>query len=152
MTERNNAFLLSWNPKKYSAGGSGNEDYGLNLKVGDVERWSCNTTQIQNGDDVYLIRLGVDPRGIVIKGVVVKDSYKAEDWAGTEDSKRYIDFRVEELRMDCASGLLPMILLTTSLPEQAWSIQSSGIAIKDEVLPRLLALWNTGKTPKTGPN
>lgn len=138
------AFLLSWNPKKYSAGGAGDEDYKLNLKVGDIERWNCNTTQIKNGDDVYLIRLGVEPRGIVIKGVVVKDPYKAEDWAGSDDSKRYVDFRVEELRMECAAGLLPMILLTTSMPEQTWSIQSSGVAIKEEVLPRLEALWNSG--------
>jgi 5-methylcytosine-specific restriction protein B len=145
MSENNKkSFLLSWNPKKYSVGGSGNEDYGLNLKVGDIERWSCNTTQIKNGDDVYLIRLGVEPRGIVIKGVVVKESYKAEDWAGTEDSKRYIDFRVEDVRMDCSSGLLPMILLTTSHPEQAWSIQSSGIAIKEEVSSQLDVLWNSG--------
>lgn len=139
------AFLLTWNPKKYSVGGSGTDDYGLNLKIGDIERWSCNTTQIKNGDDVYLIRLGVEPRGIVIKGVVVKESYKAEDWAGTEDTKRYIDFRVEELRMDCASGLLPMILLNTALPEQAWSIQSSGVAIREEVSPQLEALWNSGR-------
>jgi 5-methylcytosine-specific restriction enzyme B len=139
------AILLTWNPKKYNEGGDGSEDFKSGLSAGTNRRWSCNTTKVNVGDAVYLVRLGIEPRGIVAKGVITKVPFTAEDWADSSKEKRYIEFLVEDLREDCVAGLLPMSLLNAALPAQHWSTQTSGIAIRDDVLPALTQLWHDGK-------
>lgn len=145
MSENVKGILLTWNPGKYNAGGDGTKEFSTGLSVGESHRWSCNTTKVNVGDVVYLIRLGVEPRGIVARGVVTNPSYTDKDWGDDSKNKRYIKFSVEDLREDCAVGLLPMVLLNTVLPEQSWSPQSSGIEIKADTLPKLQDLWSDGK-------
>ena len=44
-------------------------------------RWSCgNTKQIEKGDRVFLIRLGIEPKGIIGSGWVVKPPYFDQHW------------------------------------------------------------------------
>jgi len=137
-------YLLTWNPKNYTKGGDGDVDYSLGLKPGAIERWSCHSKQPKIGDTVYLIRLGVEPRGIVAKGTVAKESYEAEDWADKSKKRDYIEFKVEEYRPTCAAGLLPYLLLNTALPEQKWSPQAAGIEIISSVSTQLDTLWQRG--------
>lgn len=99
------AFLLTWNPEHYQDGGN------AGVRAGRIERWSCYSTKPVIGDRVYLIRLGVDPRGIVARGTVTEGSFKAEDWRDATKTRSYIRFQAEETRPDCVSGLLPIVLL-----------------------------------------
>ena len=131
-------YLLTWNPDNFKLGG----DKGVSL--GDEISWSCHSKKPQPGDYVYLIRLGQEPRGIVAKGVVTEGSHEAPDWRDASKVRNYIRFRVVEHRPDCASGLLPMLLLKKALGQQQWSAQSSGIEIAPAVLPELERLWAAG--------
>ncbi len=134
------AYLLTWNPEHYKDGGN------AGVRVGVCERWTCNSTKPQPGDRVYLIRLGVDPRGMVARGTVTKGSFEAEDWRDANKSRRYIEFIPEETRPSCASGLVPLLLLELlSQGQFKWSAQSSGISIPAELAQRLDNLWEAGR-------
>ena len=98
-------YLLTWNPDNYQDGGN------AGVRVGENERWTCHSTRSPAGDRVYLIRLGGDPRGMVARGTVTEGSFEDADWRDPSKTRRYIEFRAEETRPDCASGLLPMVLL-----------------------------------------
>ncbi|EIO3907586.1 AAA family ATPase [Vibrio vulnificus] len=138
-------YLLTWNPKHFSTGGEGSEPGTLDYAVGEQVRWSCHSQQPKLGDTIYLIRLGVEPRGIVAKGTVSKESYLADHWSDASKEKRYIDFKLEGLRSSCEQGLLPMMLLQGSMPDQQWSPQTSGIEIKQNYRETLADLWESGE-------
>ncbi|MGL4922833.1 MAG: AAA family ATPase [Aeromonas veronii] len=140
MSVTQDAYLLAWNPEHYKDGGN------AGVRVGVCERLSCNSTKPQPGDRVYLIRLGVDPRGMVARGTVTKGSFEAEDWRDANKSRRYIEFIPEETRPSCASGLVPILLLELlSQGQFKWSALSSEISIPAELAQRLDNLWDAGR-------
>ena len=109
------AYLLTWNPKHFALGGEGSEDGSLNYKAGDEIIWSCNSKQPKIGDVVYLMRVGEEPRGLIARGTVVKESYTAPDFLDATKQRNCISFKFEELRLDQAQGSLPMLLSTPSV-------------------------------------
>lgn len=128
-------WLLTWNPKQ--AGG----DAGIRL--GDATRWNCLSKQPSTGDHFYLIRLGENPRGIVARGVVTRASFVDADWRDSAKTRSYIEITAEEVRPDCASGLVPILLLQQLAKDSGckWSAQSSGIEIPVKLASRLDAIW-----------
>lgn len=138
-------YLLTWNPDQFSTGGDGSQAGLLDYREGDEIRWSCRSKQPQFGDTVYLIRLGKEPRGIIAKGVVTQAPFSDSDWKDANLERSYIKFQLQELRQSCQAGLLPMLLLKAALPDQTWSSQTSGIAIKTDVSAPLADLWEAGK-------
>lgn len=133
-------YLLTWNPDNYQDGGN------AGVRVGESERWTCSSTKPQQGDRVYLIRLGVDPKGMVARGTVTEGSFEDADWRDPNKTRRYIRFRAEEARPDCVSGLLPMVLLEQiSKGSFKWSAQSSGISIPHALAKQLDTVWEEGR-------
>ena len=74
------AYLLTWNPKHFSTGGDGSLEKQLNYSIGENVRWTSQSKQPKIGDEVYLIKVGPEPRGIIAKGTVTKESYNAPNW------------------------------------------------------------------------
>ncbi|TCT61576.1 McrB family protein [Vibrio crassostreae] len=138
-------YLLTWNPKHFITGGDGNESGKLDYEVGDEVRWSCHSKKPKKGDVVYLIRLGTEPRGIIARGKVTKESYLDSGWKNPEKQTAYIQFELEDIRHSCEEGLLPMLLLNSAMPDQQWSPQTSGILVKNESKEVLAELWEAGK-------
>ena len=134
-------WLLTWNPQHFKDGG----DAGVS--VGKPARWTCHSKQPQPGDYVFLIRLGVEPRGIVASGTVTRASFEEQDWRDPTKTRNYIEINPTETRADCASGLLPMLLLEQMGRASAfkWSAQSSGIGIPEPLASNLHKLWNAGR-------
>ncbi len=137
-------YLLTWNPKNSRIGGDGGDKGFLNLSTGQEVNWSCHSKQPQNGDIVYLIRLGEEPRGIIAKGTVTKESFMDSDWSDSSRNTTYIRFSVEALRSTCDAGLLPIMLLQIAMPDQMWSPQNSGIEIKHDYIQSLTDMWQKG--------
>ena len=139
------SWLLTWNPKKFNANISENDQsYSAGVSVGEVTRWSCNSQQPKKGDFVYLIRVGLHPKGVIAKGIVEKEYYVDESWQGSDSKPRgYIDVRFTDLRENCNEGLLPQRLLRVADPLQDWSPQSSGIEIKSVIT--IDQLWSDGE-------
>ncbi|GAB6263392.1 McrB family protein [Photobacterium sp. R1] len=138
-------YLLTWNPKYFSTGGDGSESGQLDYMAGQEIQWSCHSKEPKIGDVVYLIRLGEEPRGIIAKGKVTKESYFDSDWKDPAKQKAYIQFVVEDIRHSCEEGLLPMLLLNSAMQDQQWSPQVSGIKVKSEHEKVLAELWEAGK-------
>lgn len=131
-------YLLTWNPEKFALGGDQTVEPGVEI------RWSCQSRQPVVGDTVVLMRLGVEPRGLIARGTVTRPSFEDADWKDPNATRNYIMIRLDDYRPDCASGLLPILLLQLALPDQRWNPQSSGIRVADDVATRLDALWRQG--------
>lgn len=138
------AWLLSWNPEHFSDGGDGDANGRLDLAPGTERRWSCHSKQPVVGDTIYLIRLGIEPRGIIARGTVSATPYEDANWKDADSQRTYLKFRVDEARLDCPSGLLPILLLERAFPAQRWSPQQSGISINATVAEGLASLWSAG--------
>ncbi|WP_157673741.1 McrB family protein [Endozoicomonas ascidiicola] len=130
---------MTWNPTLFIFG----EDESCN--IGEEITWSCNSQQPKIDDTVYLIRVGQEPRGIVARGVVTQESFDESDFRDLAQQKRKIRFRFTDVRMDQSEGSLPLLVLQHAFPEQQWSPQSSGIAIKPDYETELSQLWTANK-------
>jgi 5-methylcytosine-specific restriction enzyme B len=139
-----NAYLLTWNPEKYQAGGAGTPAGRLGYEVGDRDSWVCSSTKVRPGDPAYLIRLGGKyPRGLVAKGRILSESGRFPNWDKSKASKEragvFCEF--EDIRDSPDKAGIDSDLLRRQFPEQDWSPQSSGIQIKPEYRDSLHALW-----------
>ena len=135
------AYLLTWNPNLFSF----EEGDDSSCQIGDEITWSCYSQKPKINDTVYLIRVGQEPRGLIAKGVVTKESFAEPDFRDPSQTKRKIRFRFEDVRLEQSQGSIPLVLLQMAFSEQKWSPQSSGIEIKPDYLDKLAKIWREGK-------
>ena len=137
-------YLLTWNPKRFAAGGVGTERGRLGFDVGDRRRWACHTRQIRPGDPVYLLRVGDEfRRGLIAKARVCGASAVGPHWDRERGGDyRFVNIEFEDVRDDPAAVGISSEELNNSFPTQAWSPQSSGIEIRKEIREALHALWS----------
>ena len=138
-------WLVTWNKNGFEW-----EDYEENCEETQAGHalnlsWSCASTKPAIGDEVFLLKLGDQPRGIIGHGTVVQESYEAEHYdperARKGDRTKYIEIEFDRLLNYEKGKILSQEELKASCPEQYWSPQASGIEIKPEVLPALQMLW-----------
>ena len=141
------AWLLSWNPKNWNW--KNYEDWCVNTKTGKKfkDTWTCYSKQPKIGDEIFLMKTGKPPRGILAHGYVVKESYEAPhyDAQKAEESKNAprIDVEFDRIQDYNSEPILSLDDLKAKFPEQKqWSPQNSGIAINDKVVHGLKALWD----------
>jgi 5-methylcytosine-specific restriction protein B len=70
-------WLLSWNPERWhweSLAAARQSTATGNLVT---DRWSCASGQVKEGDQVYLVRVGTPPKGIVAHGTVLWKPHRA---------------------------------------------------------------------------
>jgi hypothetical protein len=138
-----NAFLLTHNPAFWPQPESSHLDHHRKLlRAGTYKGdWSCYTSAIQIGDEVFMIRLGRSiPRGIVGHGVATSGRY----WSDLHQSG-FIDIAFDWL---CLIGppVIAMADLVAIGSEQHWSPQASGIAIRPDAVGPLRRLWARATT------
>lgn len=139
-------YLLTWNPEKFSTNEDALGTRTLNYKTGEEIRWSCSNKQPKLDDTVYLIRLGVEPKGIVAKGTITKESFSNEDFLDKSKERNYINFKLDsDLRLTCDQGLLSIPLLELTMSDQTWSPQQSGIKIEPQYEDELAKQWKSGE-------
>jgi len=136
-------YLLTWNPEHFKAGG----DAGVKPNISN--RWTCHSQQPKLGDRVFLVRVGVEPRGIVASGIVSRESFEDADWRDPTQTRRYIEFIPDDIRPTLADGLLPLHQLEqlNTAPHETfrWNPQSSGVAIPAPIASLLNDKWNNTK-------
>jgi 5-methylcytosine-specific restriction protein A len=139
-------YLLTWNPKKWHWADLA--DFIATVREnGEVQtNWSCGITRrIQPGDRVFLLRQGVEPKGIVGAGWAESEPYEDEHWNGDAGGRpaRYIDVTFTELFDAETEPILPRSALDDgALANVNWRTQSSGIRIPDEAAAELEVLWS----------
>jgi hypothetical protein len=136
-------FLLTWNPRVYAWS-------DLRRDVARVRRrgwldtdWSvARSRQVRAGDRVFLLRQGVEPRGIVASGRATSDWYEGPGWRRAGVPCNYVDVRFDVLRDAEREAILPREALGHGiLGEMYWDTQVSGIRIPAQVARELERVW-----------
>ena len=114
--------------------------------------WSCGATKsIKKGDRIFLVRLGVPPKGIVGSGFATSDVYQVSRRGQVPQNR--VKFVFDHLFDPSTDGLLDLDQLRTApFQRQKWNPQGSGISIRPEVLKSLEARWAEFVLRPTLPN
>ena len=142
-------WLLTWNPGLMSWD-DGIDSY--NEMLHEVEtvhfsyaKWTCGTNKsIMPGDRIFLIRLGVAPKGMVASGYAISPVFEGTHWnpekraAGKKARRIYIKF---DKMLDIDKGILEMDELKQIGASMHWSSQCSGISIPEETASKLEQAW-----------
>ena len=124
------AYLLVWNPDVWSWSRL-RQDLKTFVRNGALPfSWSCgNRRNLPIGSRVFLIRLGVEPKGIVGSGWTVNEPFS--------DNGLHVEFVFDTLHEK------PLLSLSElqRMSDFHWSSQASGIEIPDETTSKLEDAW-----------
>ena len=140
------AYLFAWNPKRWTWNDLDAQIEQVGVSGHTDDRWSSgNTKQIPAGIRFFLIRLGVEPKGIIGSGVTLSAPDFGPHWdeerAASGDETLYCDIRFDYL----SDG----VLITWEELQQPpfssfrWGVQASGISIPTLVSEALEELWQS---------
>jgi 5-methylcytosine-specific restriction enzyme A len=140
-------YLLTWSPKKWRW-----ED--LSRRIGEIKRegfcvsdWSCgNNKSIAEGDRLFLLRQGEEPRGIVGAGWAESEPYEEIHWraekARAGRTTMYLTVRWERLLNPETESIFPREWLNEgALSGVNWNTQISGITIRPGAAEVLEERW-----------
>jgi len=153
-----NAYLLTWNPKRWHWDLA--SDLAMLKAHGFIDgRWSCGRTKrIETGDRLFLLRQGVEPRGIIASGYAKLPPHAGAHWDETRnDEALYVDVRFDALLDPEGDEILPLEQLRNGpLAAVNWRTQSSGISIAPAAASHLDTLWRSclealGQAPAMNP-
>jgi hypothetical protein len=143
LTQASGAYLLTWNPANGSwpeseiaaevdATARGQIVYG---------RWSTGsrTTGIRDGERAFLLRQGIEPRGIVGAGKFRSSVSPGEHWDGSGGSANYA--WVDWDSIVGSENPLPLAALKRAMPQHNWEPQGSGTHIPIAETAILEGLW-----------
>lgn len=140
-------YLLTWNPSRWVWDTLARD--ARRSAEGDVvkERWSSgNTKRIAPGDRLFLMRLGVEPRGIIASGWALSEPQPGPHWdaerAVKGDTALYVDAEFERVLDPEVVAPLAIKDLERRFPDFPWSPQASGIEIPSETALGLEAVWS----------
>jgi hypothetical protein len=134
------AYLFGWNPLKFEWADI-DEDIKKLAATGKYEdNWSVVSHKtIQPGDQAYIVRVGVEPKGIFASGVIASKPYQA-----IRKGRHYYRINIALdvlLNPDKESILTLAILKTGNLAAQTWTPQASGISIRPQLVDELEGVW-----------
>lgn len=140
-------YLLSWDPTKWDWRNIKEQSEQVARGAPLVRQWSCGSNRrIFNGDTVYFVRQGREPRGVFARGEVVRGSYEAMN-VDVQDANRgrgtlVIDVRFTALENAVDRVVVPRQSLTGSgLGKFTWDIRESGVKIPADVATALETAW-----------
>lgn len=134
-------WLLTWNPVNWdwTTLASDVRKVGRDGQLSD--RWSCgNARRISEGERFFLLRQGVQPRGLLGSGVTASEPYEDKHFGG-RGRAWYVDVTFDSLY---ESPVIPTEELTRpegGLDCTAWRTQASGVRIPGTIAAPLEALW-----------
>lgn len=134
------AYLFGWNPLKF-AWNDLDDDIKQLAETGKLEdNWSVASHKtIQLGDRAYIMRVGVEPRGLFASGFITTKPYPA-----FRNGRSYyrIGIAFDVLLNPNKEQILSLdILKTGNLAEQNWTPQASGISIRPQLVDEVENTW-----------
>ncbi len=137
-------YLLTWNPDRWAWTELAQAVDLVREEGAALRRWSCgNTRKIEAGDRVFLLRQGVEPRGIMASGTVIEPPYEGPHWdPDISKPALYVDVRFDALLDPGSDDILPRELLDEGpFVGMHWNTQSSGTTIPANVAGALEEAW-----------
>ena len=142
-----NTYLLTWNPSKWDFEG-GYRTFLQSVKNGDnpIIEWRAANSSIVKGDILYLMRLGEEPRGIILKGIAMGSGHPSKhyevDRAAAGEMINRVDVQFVSAGDFYHGEYIDWKVLKDRFPDQNWTSQASGIKIKEEYCDEINELWN----------
>lgn len=140
-------FLFGWNPVKFRWDDIDDDIKKLKATGKLEDNWSVASHKtIQPGDRAYIVRLGLEPKGIFASGFVSSEPYVA-----FRNGRHYYRINVSFdvlLNPDREPILTFDILKTGNLAAQTWAPQASGISIRPQLIDELEGVWQDFLTSK----
>jgi 5-methylcytosine-specific restriction protein A len=135
-------FLLTWNPTVWPWDNLEEDLAKLRLNGSLSFDWSCGANKsIKKGDRLFLVRLGVAPKGIIGSGFATSDVFQRSR-RGQPPQNR-VKFVFDHLFDPSSEGLIGLDELnSTYFQPQKWNPQGSGISIRPDVLLKLEKRWS----------
>jgi hypothetical protein len=159
-TDLHAAFLLTWNPKSF-LWDTLSADAAAVLRGESPKsrtggrRWSVISRQLKEGDRVYLIRLGEEPKGLVGSARVTRAPYSDSHWSGAPGAKTtYIDLKWDALLNPTEAPLALQDLREYVDSDFKWTPQGSGVAVRPLIAAKLETAWRQyreGQWPPSAP-
>jgi hypothetical protein len=141
------AYLFGWNPLKFEWADI-DDDIKQLANTGKLEdNWSVVSHKtIQPGDRAYIVRVGVELKGIFASGIIASEPYVA-----FRKGRHYyrITIALDVLLNPDKEPILTLdILKTGNLAAQTWTPQASGISIRPELVEELEGVWQDFLNPE----
>lgn len=139
-------YLLAWNPKR----APWTERHGLMKKLAQgepaVTQWGMISKAVEPGDRMFVIRLGVAPKGIFACGSALSSSYMDDHWNETKRAEgkriRCVDLSFNELLDPDYDPIIALEQLQVApFNEMHWMIQGSGTFMPGLVADALDCKW-----------
>lgn len=143
------AYLFGWNPLKFAWEGLDDDIQKLADEGNLTDNWSVVSHKtIRPGDRAYIVRVGVEPKGIFASGFIASDPYPA-----VRKGRSYyrVQIALDVLLNPARERILTLdILKTGDRALQNWTPQASGISIRPQLAEGLEGVWlsflaSTGK-------
>ena len=136
-----NTFLFAWNPVKWPWPEISESVAALKKGKKVTDHWTCvSHKKVQPGDRAFFVRVGSEPRGIFGSGIITSAPFLSKSRKGKDIF--CVDIEFDTLLDPAITPILTLdILAIGKLEKQMWTPQSSGIAIKPEVVEELEAVW-----------
>jgi len=134
-------YLLSWNQHTWHW-----EQYSLyiqgKLKLPFTREWTIQTTSIKRGDKVFLMMRGVDSKhnGIIGYGTVVSDIYTVEE---NYNILKKVNVEFSQLLDFQKYSVLELHDLQIEFPKQTWATTTTFTRIVEDIVERLLSIWES---------
>ena len=89
-----------------------------------------------------MMRVGDDKAGIVFTGQFISDPYPDDDWEGTTKRRMYVDMIITNTEEPGAMPRVSLEKLQEAIPEFEWAKGHSGTLLPEDIVTKLLELWN----------
>ncbi|WHZ12628.1 MAG: hypothetical protein OJF60_003069 [Burkholderiaceae bacterium] len=142
------AYLLTWNPKHWRWAELPTIARKLRDGLPVEQRWSCgNSRSIAVGSRVFLLRQGVEPKGIIASGWITKPPYAAAHWdtdrAASGKQAYFVSFAADAVLNPEASKPLDLRAFAAGpLSEVRIDAPASGNSIPDVIAVALSEAWS----------
>jgi 5-methylcytosine-specific restriction protein A len=137
--------LLAWNPKRWDWKELPEVVAAFRSGKSLVKQWSCGTVKrIEVGDRAFLIRVGLEPKGIFGHGTVTKGSYEDVHWEDESKTCQYVKFQIDGIVDPTNDSIIPRVRLDEHpFASMHWDTQMSGVRIPEEIVDSLDSEWDT---------
>lgn len=137
-------YLFAWNPKLWDWPQLARDRRRLARQGFLDTAWSSGRARrIEPGSRAYLVRLGVEPRGLFGSGTVMTAPVECRHWRADKAAAGAVTGRVQ-LRLDALHALPIVSLADLAQPPFAgyrWSVRQSGTRVPAPLAEALDALW-----------
>jgi hypothetical protein len=134
------AYLFGWNPIKWEWASIDDDISKLKTEGTLEDNWSVASHKtIRPGDRAYIVRLGVEPKGIFASGYIASEPYPS-----LRKGRHYhrITIAIDVLLNPEKQPVLTMdILKSGNLADQNWTPQASGISVRPYLVDELEGVW-----------